>query len=164
MGAGSGGWFVKLAEALVLRADLAKRLEQIKARLQRNAKVQEGDVPAEKPEELLAELEGAAAEFATLIARINLTNAMTLFDGRTLTEALADRDVLRLRQATYRDLAQAATITQSVATRSEVRFRSTVSVAETQRKADDLAKQLRDLDTRIQEVNWLIELKEQRQG
>ena len=115
-------------------------------------------MPAENPDELLAELERAATEFTTLIAHINLTNAATPFDGRTLTEALAERDVLRLRQATYRDLAQAATITQSVATRSEVRFRPTVSVAGTQRKADDLAKQLRDLDTRIQEVNWQIEL------
>ena len=149
---------MKLAEALVLRADFKKRLEQLKVRLQRNAKVQEGDAPAEKPEELLPEFEHVAHEFETLIARINLTNAATPFEDRTLTHALAERDVLRARQIVYRDLAQAATVTQSVQTRSEVRFRSTVSVAEIQRKADDLAKQARELDARIQEANWRIEL------
>ena len=121
--------------------------------------MQEGDTPAEKPEALLLEFEHVAAEFEALIARINLTDAATPFDGRTLTQALAEyRDVLRTRQAVYRDLAQAATITQSVQTRSEVRFRSTVSVADTQSKADDLAKQARELDARIQEANWRIEL------
>ena len=151
---------MKLAEALVLRADLAKRLEQIKARLQRNAKAQEGEEPAEKPDDLVAEFERAAAEFVTLIANINLTNAAAAVDSRTLTAALAERDVLRLRQAMYRDLAQAATITQSITTRSEVRFRPTISVAETQRKADELAKELRELDTRIQQINWNVELHE----
>jgi hypothetical protein len=149
---------VKLAEALVLRADLKKRLEQLKARLQRNAKVQEGEAPAEDPNELLSQFDSAASEFTALIARINLINATAPFDGVTLTDALAQRDVLRLRQAAYRDLAQAATVTQSVQTRSEVRFRSTVSVAEIQKKADELAKQLRELDMRIQEANWRIEL------
>jgi hypothetical protein len=102
---------VKLAEALVVRADLAKRLEQLKARLQRNAKAQEGEDPAEKPDELVGEFEHVATDFAALIARINLTNAAASLNGRSLTEALAERDVLRLRQAMYRDLAQAATIT-----------------------------------------------------
>jgi hypothetical protein len=37
-------------------------------------------------------------------------------------------------------------------------FISTVSVAATQRKADDLAKQYRELDTKIQEADWLTTL------
>ncbi len=151
---------MKLAEALVLRADLAKRLEQLKARLQRNAKVQDGDSPGEDPEALIAEYESAAEQFARLVARINLANAAAVLDGRSLTNALAERDVLRLRQGMYRDLAQAATVTQSVSTRSEVRFRPTVSIAAIQKTADGLAQQLRRLDTRIQEENWRITLRE----
>ena len=60
----------------------------------------------------------------------------------------------------YRDLAQAATVTQSVSTRSEVRFKATVTVTAVQKKADAVAKELRDLDARIQEANWLIDLSE----
>jgi hypothetical protein len=149
---------MKLAEALVFRADTQKRLEQIKARLLRNAKVQDGDQPAEDPAQLLVEYEATAVEFTELVKRINLTNAAAVLGDRSLTEALAQRDILRVRQAMYRDLAEAASVTQSVATRSEVKFRSTVSVAEIQKRADALAKELRDLDARVQESNWKIDL------
>ncbi len=77
-----------------------------------------------------------------------------------MTQALAERDILKLRHTMYRDLAQAATITQAVATRSEVRFKGTVTVSVVQKKADVIAKDLRELDARIQEANWLIDLAE----
>lgn len=149
---------MKLAEALALRADHQKRIEQLKARLLRNAKVQEGESPAENPEGLLAEYEDLAGELVQLIRRINLTNSTATVAGRSMTQALAERDILKLRHAMYRELAQVATITQAVSTRSEVRFRGTVTVSVVQQKADTIAKELRELDARIQESNWLIEL------
>jgi len=151
---------MKLAEALVIRADHQRRLEQLKVRLLRNAKVQEGDKPAEDPEALISEFESVASELTGLISRINLSNSKATVAGRTMTEALAEREILKQRQALYRDLAQAATITQSVSTRSEVRFKGTVAVSTIQKKADAAAKELRDLDAHIQEANWLIELSE----
>ncbi len=150
---------MKLAEALALRADCQRRLDQLKERLVRNAKVQEGDEPAEDPNRLLAEFEQVSEELLSLIRRINRTNAESSFGENTLTDALAHRDVLRLRKDTYRELAAAATVSQARATRSEVKFRSTISVAAIQRTADDLAKQHRELDAKIQEANWRIDLK-----
>ena len=47
---------MKLAEALSLRADLQRRIAALRERLRKNARVQEGDTPAEDPLELLAEL------------------------------------------------------------------------------------------------------------
>ena len=90
-----------------------------------------------------------------LIQRINRTNAASRFRDGTLADALAERDVLKIRYNAYRELATAASTTQGRTTRSEVKFISTVSVAAIQRKADDLAKQYRELDTRIQEADWL---------
>lgn len=43
---------MKLAKALVLRAEARKRIEQMKTRLLRNAKVQEGEQTAEDPNTL----------------------------------------------------------------------------------------------------------------
>ena len=62
---------MKLAEALIRRADCQKRIAQLKGRLLTNAKVQEGDKPAETPQELIAELERVSAELFDLIKRIN---------------------------------------------------------------------------------------------
>jgi len=149
---------MKVAEALSLRADLQKRLEQLKQRLVKNARVQEGDTPQEDPVELQAEMERSAAELVSLIQRINRTNAATRFGSGTFADALAERDVLKIRYNAYRELANAASTSQNRTTRSEVKFISTVSVAGIQRKADDLAKEYRELDTRIQEADWLTTL------
>src|SRR5271165_5367772 len=151
---------MKVAEALALRADLQRRLEQLKVRLVKNARMQEGDKPEEDPAELQAELDKLAQELTLLIQRINRTNAASRLGDRTLADALAERDVLKIRYNAYRELAIAASTSQSRTTRSEVKFVSTVSVAATQRKADDLAKQYRELDTGIQEADWLTTLLE----
>jgi hypothetical protein len=151
---------MKVAEALALRADLQKRLEQLKQRLIKNARIQEGDKPEEDPADLQAEFEKSAQELIQLIQRINRTNSTARLADRSLADALAERDVLKIRYNTYRELASAASITQARMTRSEVKFISTVSVAAIQRKADDLAKQYRELDTKIQEADWTTTLLE----
>jgi methyl-accepting chemotaxis protein len=149
---------MKIAEALALRADLQKRLEQLKVRLVKNARIQEGDKPEEDPVELQTELEKSAQELTALVQRINRTNAASRFGSGTLADALAERDVLKIRYNVYRELATAAGTTQGRITRSEIKFVSTVSVAAIQKKADDLAKQYRELDTKIQEADWLTTL------
>ncbi len=149
---------MKIAEALALRADLQKRIEQLKQRLVKNARIQEGDAPVEDPVELQAELEKSARELLSLIQRVNRTNGGSSFGSGTLADALAERDVLKIRYNAYRELATAASTSQGRTTRSEVKYVSTVSVAATQRKADDLAKEYRELDTRIQEADWLTVL------
>ncbi len=150
---------MKLAEALVMRADHQKRLEQLKFRLVRSAKVQEGDEPAENPSRLLEEFEDVAARLADLIRRINRTNSRaTLKDGVTLSDALATRDVLLKRRAVYAELANAAAIGQERYSRSEVKFKSTVKVIEIQGLVDAISREYRELDARLQESNWTIEL------
>lgn len=150
---------MKLAEALVLRADIKRRIEQLKQRILRNSKVQEGLAPAEDPASLLAELEKTADEFGRLIMQINKTNSQTyLQDGMSIADAIAARDILEIKNSIYRELAQAATISADIRTRSEVRFVGAVNVAQIQEIADQIAKAHRELDTRIQEMNWKTEL------
>jgi hypothetical protein len=150
---------MKVAEALILRADYQKRFEQLKQRLQQNARVQEGDTPAEAPADLLQELEQVAADLTRLIQQINRTNStVALAPYGSLADALAVRDILKLRINVYRDLAQAASVNSMRTTRSEIKFRSTISVAEIQKQADQLAKAYRELDAQIQAANWLTDL------
>jgi len=152
---------MKLAEALILRADYQKRIAQLKQRLLRNAKIQEGDKPAESPKDLLEELEQLSKDLTLLIQRINKTNSASKIDEEiTLSDALAVRDILSLKHAIYRELAGAASVTQDRFSRSEVKFKSTVDISEIQKRADQLAREHRELDTKIQEANWLTEIME----
>lgn len=150
---------MKLAEALVLRADKKKRIEQLKQRIIRNAKVQEGEKPAENPETLIQEMERISQELVVLIQRINKTNSITEIEkGVSIADGIASRDILVLKHSIYRDLAQAATVTQDIRTKSEVKFKGTIKVSQIQEIADLMAKNHRELDTRIQEMNWKTEL------
>ena len=151
----------KLAEALILRADTQKRFEQLKARLLRNAKVQEGERPSENPQELLVELERVADHLTALIQQINRTNSQTeLGNSRSLSDGLAERDVLKMKHSTYSALAQSAAEMKFRYGRSEVKILSAVDVAEVQKQADAYARQYRELDAQIQGLNWQTDLAE----
>jgi hypothetical protein len=154
---------VKLAEALALRSDASRRLEQLRARAQANARYQEGEAPAEDANQLLAEADRVLGELEDLIRRINRTNAATALDEQmTLTDAIARRDALRLRHALYTSVADAASGKSGPAVvrqmRSELRYLSAVPVSGLRATADEIARQHRELDVRIQRSNWEADL------
>lgn len=149
---------MKLAEALNLRADIKKRMSQLNMRLQRNALVQEGEQPAENPAVLLKELDELSAQLEELILRINLTNAKTLSNGKTLTELISHKDTLRIKIDIMRSFLDEASRKVSRGTASEIRVLSTVNVSELRKQVDDLEKDFRETDVKIQALNWNAEL------
>lgn len=152
---------MKLAEALILRADLKTRASQLRERLYDNAKVQEGETPSQDPQELLREFEEVAAQTLVLIQQINRTNAQTpLENGEMLSDALARRDVLKLRLSTVRGLVEAASLKVTLYGRAEIKSFPTVDVRATQKQSDELSRQLRELDTKVQGLNWTVDLVE----
>ncbi len=157
---------MKLAEALLLRADRNRALEQLKQRVQVSARYQEGEKPPEDARELVSMASTVLDELEGLIRNVNRTNSSTVMaDGRTLTDALAERDVLRLRYSVLKVSADAASGAQQQvgymrATRSELKLMSDLDVKNLRQQASDVARRVRELDARIQEVNWTTELEE----
>ena len=150
---------MRLAEALAVRADLQRRLEQMRNRLVKSALVQEGESPPEEPEELLRETERMLAELEDYIGRINRTNLQaTLPDGTTLTAAIARRDVLWTRYDLLESLVGAASERIPRHGRAEIRVIPTLDVASLRRQLDETARERRELDTAIQAVNWTTDL------
>lgn len=79
----------------------------------------------------------------------------------TVTAALARRDMLRLRHRFRVELAERAAGGFGLRhLRSEIRLVSAVDVRAVRDEADLLARELRQLDTRLQEVNWVTVLPE----
>ena len=149
---------MKLAEALQERADLNKRIAQLNQRLNNNALVQEGEKPAEDPKELLKELAQDLKRLEELIGKINLTNSKTVRDGKTLTEMIARRDVLIQEINIKRSFVENSSQSFYRARNSEIKILPTTKVKDIQKDVDDLSKELRLLDNKIQELNWTIEL------
>ena len=150
---------MKLAEALNQRADLQKRIAQLRERLSNNVKVQEGDQPAENPDDLFKELEGSLKQLKGLIVSINRTNQETVWEGKTLTEMIAEKDVLSMHLGALRSTLEAANVRSDRFSRNEIKFVRTVDVNALQKKVDDLSKELRELDSKLQQANWMTDMK-----
>ncbi|MCY0925892.1 DIP1984 family protein [Streptomyces sp. H27-H1] len=154
---------MKLAEALAERKDTTRRVEQLRARVVSNARYQEGEPPAEDAAQLLADAGEALDTLEALIRRINRTNAaIDMGTDGTLTDALARRDVLRLRHSVVTAAADAAAGTGERGygrqLRSELVTLSALPVAELRGQADVLAREIREIDVRIQRTNWEADL------
>ena len=119
--------------------------------------MQEGDSSAESPTFLLAELDEKTVQLEALIKQINKTNALTVIDGKSLADMLVERDVLITKVATLREFAKEAADKLDRYSTKEIKVLSTVNVAEMQKNIDALSKEVREMDTRIQGLNWTTE-------
>jgi hypothetical protein len=149
---------MKLAEALSIRADLQKRIAQLRERLKNSSKVQEGDIPVEDPADLFKELDNNLVELENLIYRINVTNMHTVHNGVTLTNLIATKDVLTLRVSLLRDVLNNVTEREDRYGRQEIKYVRAIDATELRRKVDSYSRQLRELDMKIQSLNWAVEL------
>jgi septicolysin len=151
---------MKLAQALILRADTQKRLEQLKGRLLDNAKMQENERPSEDPKLLLKELDRLSDELFRLVLAINLTNSSAKFEGASLTEMIAKKDTLSQKASVLREFAKSASQKVDLYSNSEIKILSSVDVAMLQKQIDELSKEIRELDMKLQEANWQVDLVE----
>lgn len=150
---------MKLAEALSIRKDLQKRIQQIGKRLEDNVKIQEGDEPAENPKELMKELDECLKQLENLIWRINLTNVQTVNEaGKTVTQLMAEKDVLSLRLSALRCTFDRASSQHDRYSRSEIKMITVVDVKQLSKQIDEYSAALRKLDMEIQTLNFQTEL------
>lgn len=149
---------MKLAEALILRADLQKRLSQIRNRLHNNLLIQEGELPSEDPNVLLKEFISSQNELTTIIKKINRTNNVTPINDMMLSDALVERDALLERRSILSSSADQASSKQDRYSKTEIKYVSTIDVKNFQKEVDKLSMEYRKLDTAIQGLNWNIDL------
>lgn len=150
---------MKLAEALLLRAEYQQKIVNLQGRLAQNLKVQEGEQPHEDPEQLLQELLSLNDKLVELIKKVNLSNMQTPFDERrTLADALVEREILAKKRQILTTAVSNANQRDYRLTHAEVKLVVTVDIARLQKQIDQLSKEFRELDTAIQARNWTVDL------
>ena len=152
---------MKIAEALILRADIQKKIAQLKIRLNNNAKVQENEKPTENPEFLLSELDNLISQLNELIIKINKTNTFSKIDGISLVELIAKKDTLSQKASILREFIETASQKVNLYSSTEIKIFSTVNVPDHQKQLDKLSKEIRETDTKLQQANWTIDLIEE---
>ena len=148
---------MKLAEALSVRADLQRRISQLKSRLKDSSKIQEGDTPAEDVNDLYKELDDCLMQLDELTYRINNTNMQTVHEGETLTRMIARKDTLTLRISVMRDVLKHV-IENDRYGRNEIKYIPTIDIPAFRKEMDAYAKRLRELDLKLQSLNWTVDL------
>ena len=99
---------MKLAEALLIRADQKKKILSLRERIAQNALAQEGDAPREDVATLITECFAVVAEQQALVLKIDAANAAArLPDGRPLTAVLAERDTLMQQHGILKNAVEA---------------------------------------------------------
>lgn len=150
---------MKLAEALVLRADTQKKLESLRQRIGKNAIVQEGNKPHEDPSQLMKEGFGVLTQLRELVQKINAANSSNkLPDGRTLTEAIAQRDELAQQHSLIQHAISSSNKEPDRYSMAEIKWVACIDVKKSQKQLDDLSKSIRELNLMIQETNWNTDL------
>ncbi|KAJ1999629.1 hypothetical protein GGH92_004009, partial [Coemansia sp. RSA 2673] len=143
---------MKLAEALILRADLDKSIGELTSRLISNSLVQEGTKPIEDPETLLKELFKKISDHEKLVVKINSANLrVTTEGGLTLTSAIAKRDGLKrlygILSSVYDTASSAASNNRY--SKTEIMSVTTVDAISVRKKMDKVAEQSRKIDVEI---------------
>ena len=150
---------VKLAEALLARADMQTKVLRLQDRIKANSVVQKGDKPQENPAQLLREATGVLGDLELLVGRINRTNAVaTLPDGRSLMDAIGERERLKKHHALLLTADASMKRTPDLHGVREIKWVPQLESAKLQKQAEDIAKLIRELNARIQETNWKTEL------
>ena len=148
---------MKLAEALLLRSDLIKKIEHIQNRIRPVLIVSDDKKPQEDPTKLIAQLRTAIQELETLVIRINKTNNEINFNGEaSLMHSLAKRDSLKMLSEKLRNIRYAAQIDNS----GDANLKTTIDIKKLQTEMDQTGRAFREIDSKIQELNWLTELKD----
>ncbi|MDT2981127.1 DIP1984 family protein [Enterococcus casseliflavus] len=150
---------MKLAEALLLRRDLNNRLFQLRNEISSSVLVQEGDTLDRSITELFKEYDEINQQYSELVVAINRKNATaSLADSALLLmEALEQREQLRRK---HELLTQALDETKAAPRmgRNEIRLVRTIDTKTLTEQLNATAKQLRELDGKIQQTNWLVDL------
>ena len=150
---------MKLAEGLLLRADIQKKLASCRPAPE-VCVVQEGERPAEDPQAILRQVEAVSGSLQRLVFAINQANLHnTIETGERLprpspsaTASPATPHSSERRRCLHKPPERYGV--------KEIRWVTTVDVAQLQGQVDGLAKQIRELNAAIQEAGWKVVLEQ----
>lgn len=150
---------MKLAEALVLRADLQKKLENLKKRLA-NSVLKLDDIQViEDPAILKLEADETIAILYSLIDRIYRTNqSVILPSGQSMVTVLAKRDELVERRKLLDYIINKSLPDSGLYFNERGKWQPAIDISAYQKQMNDIAMQIRRLNLGIQQTNWQVDL------
>jgi hypothetical protein len=143
----------KLADAILERGDVQKKIEQLKTRLSNNALYQKDTKTPESPKDILSELDFCFSRLELLINTINEANNIS-----GLYKLLAKRDVIKSKLNAHRNFLSEISSGVNRYSKTEIAILPNFDAKIIQKEIDILSKEFRLTDSAIQSKNWEIEV------
>ncbi|MEG1637821.1 MAG: DIP1984 family protein, partial [Cellulosilyticaceae bacterium] len=94
-----------------------------------------------------------------IVKSINRTNVSVIVaKEESLADLIISRDLMKKKRNILSAIMQEAVIKQDRYSRTEVKFVNTIKISDLQKEIDGVSKLYRELDVKIQEKNWTVEL------
>jgi len=153
---------MKLAEALAKRKILKTEIQELKERAAQYSSYQEGGKKLGDVGVIIEEINEKIFDLEGLIQAINWTNThIELANTKsTIMQALAHRDMLKLKKSVIDYIVDACLDSGDRYGRNEIRKIPTIEVEGLRKVGDSIAKEYRELDAKIQTQNWNTKLSE----
>lgn len=149
---------MKIAQALVERASLNRKIKEVQTDVISNGKIQEGDVPVYNCDELLTKLNELFEQLKTLDERILKSNYKTEVDGINLATLIKRKDLVNAKVAYLRVIVDSCSVKMDRYTKTEIKSVCMIDIKELVNKIEKLVEEKKRLDLLIQEINWNTDL------
>ena len=149
-----------LAEALLRKAVLKKELEALEQRMSESARIPHDEEPVDDYLILLGIYNEKEYELREMSLKILSTNSKTVFtEGETISQAIIRRDSLKRVVSMYNKLLSAATGGgRGLFSSRDIKYKRIVNMDKVRSDMNIAAMQYRDLDVKLQQLNWNTEL------
>lgn len=149
---------MKLAEALLEIKTLKEHIAFLNDYLCQNVIYQDGSSPTDSISDLLLDLKTSLRRQEKLVAMVNLRNCITRVDNCSLTEMMAHKDALLKEIAIKQNMLKSASQPLVNIAGSAIKMHTNLDGKKLRKDIDDLAKELRELNNKLQSTNWSTEL------
>lgn len=146
---------MRLAEAMMQRADLDKKVSILGARLNDIALINKSYALEDEPKHLFEELNKSMKALSEVVYRIHVTNMETVDNGTTITAMLTKKEILKIRIQMLQRIKEEARIDSCF---DRTKYTILINKAELQKELDECKNQLEKLDMKLQQLNWQTEL------
>ena len=149
-----------LAEALLRKAALKKELDALEQRMCESARIPHDEEPVDDYLILLDNYRQKEGELLDISIRILATNNSTTFkEGETVSQAIVRRDSLKRTVSMYSKLIGATTGGgRGLFSSRDIKYKRVVDMDMVRANMDNVAMQYRDLDVKLQQLNWNTDL------
>ncbi|MCL2045344.1 MAG: DIP1984 family protein [Oscillospiraceae bacterium] len=149
-----------LAEALLKKAVLKKELDALEQRMSESARIPHDEEPVDDYTLLLIIYREKESELFDMNLRILATNNITeIREGETISQAIIKRDGLKRVVSMYSKLLNAAIgSNRGYYGSRDVKYIRVIDMDKVRSDMDSAAQQYRELDVKLQQLNWNTEL------